>query len=230
MNRLATIFSILTTGGVLLAVVSGAMWAIAAIRHKETGAKTLFLVGLVIAVASFAMFLRSYDRDQHRAEATQSTSQEEQLQQEETEEPSELPEAPSNTPAPETPTEEPEQEPIAQPVNPLISITLDTHPVMNGPKTERIGTWASITTTKDFLQTVTDEQLHEYLSELDAEDYNWFNIFFDDGTGLYCMSGMDGTYIEYGTVDPEEGGAVEYIESAAKSIYLYADGKYSAQE
>lgn len=231
MSKLATIFSILTAGGVLLAVISGIMWAIAAIRHRETGAKTLLIIGLVIAAVSFAMFLRSYDRDQRRAEAVQSTStQEEQPQQESTETPAALPEEPSTTPEPEAETPAEEPEPAAQPVNPLISITLDTHPVMNGPKTERIGTWASITTTKEFLQTVTDEQLHEYLSELDADDYNWFNIFFEDGTGLYCMSGMDGTYIEYGTVDPEEGGAVEYIGPAAESIFLYADGKYSTAE
>ena len=40
MNRLATIFSIMTTAGVLLAAVSGAAWFIAALRHRETAAKS----------------------------------------------------------------------------------------------------------------------------------------------------------------------------------------------
>lgn len=48
---------------------------------------------------------------------------------------------------------------------------------MNGFKTERIGTWAYIETTKEFMAGVTDQQLYDFLSELSAEEYNWFNVF-----------------------------------------------------
>lgn len=69
MNRLATIFSIMTTAGVLLAAVSGAAWFIAALRHRETAAKSICLAGVIVAVLGFILFLRSYDSSLHQERA-----------------------------------------------------------------------------------------------------------------------------------------------------------------
>lgn len=101
---------------------------------------------------------------------------------------------------------------------------------MNGFKTERIGTWASITTTKEFLSSVTDEQLFQYLNKVAENKYNWINIFFEDGTGLYCMGSMSGYLLEYGNIDQDEGGAVEYIENVPNCIFTFIDGQYSTDE
>lgn len=197
-----------------MALISAAVWIAAAIRHKPTGAKTGVLVGVILAAVSLFMFARSYDpslRQDHQQEEPPTASTPAQGAQEEpTMEPVSTPEAggqettkPEPT-AQETPTEEPEQ----YPVNPLVLIPVQTRPVMNGTQTERIGTWAYIETTKAAMQEVTGRQLQLYLLGMNAEDYKWFNVFFEDGTGLYCMTGMDGYYVEYGAVDREEGGAV----------------------
>lgn len=97
---------------------------------------------------------------------------------------------------------------------------------MNGFKTEQIGTWAYIETTKAFMAGVTDQQLHDYLTGLSAEDYNWFNVFFEDGTGLWTISPV---FVEYGQADQDEGGSVEYIGDAEDCIFTFADGHYSAK-
>ncbi len=71
MNRLATIFSIVTTAGALLAAVSGLVWIIAALRHRETAAKALCIAGIIVAVVGFVLFLRSYDSSLHRPPRSQ---------------------------------------------------------------------------------------------------------------------------------------------------------------
>lgn len=115
MNRLATIFSIVTTAGVLLTAVSGAAWLIAALRHRETVAKSICLAGVIVAVLGFILFLRSYDSSLHQERTqepepptTQSVSPEQP--QEPAQGPVLGPEASTqgNTPAePQEPTEAP---------------------------------------------------------------------------------------------------------------------------
>lgn len=235
MNRLATIFSIVTAAGVLLTAVSGAAWLIAALRHRETAAKALCIAGIIVAVAGFVLFLRSYDNSLHQERTqepepptTQSVSPEQP--QEPAQGPVLGPEASiqGNTPTePQEPTEAP-QEPIqaAGAVNPLLALDVQTRPVMNGFKTERIGTWAYIETTKEFMAGVTDQQLYDYLSELSTLGYNWFNVFFEDGTGLWTISPV---LIEYGQADQDEGGSVEYIGDPEDCIFTFADGHYSTE-
>lgn len=237
MNRLATIFSIVTTAGVLLATVSGLVWIIAVLRHRETAAKALCIAGIIVAVVGFVLFLRSYDSSLHRARpqepeipAAQTAAQGQP--QEAPQEPMPGPEDsspgnPSSVPqepaeAPEKPVQEPAQ--AANEANPLFSLVVHTRPVMNGFKTERIGTWAYIDTTKEFMSSVTDQQFYDYLSELSAEGYNWFNVFFEDGTGLWTISPA---LIEYGQADQDEGGAVEYVGDPEDCIFTFADGRYS---
>lgn len=209
MNRLATIFSIITTAGVLLAAVSGLVWIIAALRHRETAAKALCIAGIIVAVVGFALFLRSYDSSLHRARPQEP----------------ETPATQTVTPVqPQEAAQEPEQ--AANEANPLLALEVQTRPVMNGFKTERIGTWAYIETTKEFMSSVTDQQLYDYLSELSAKSYNWFNVFFEDGTGLWCMSSLGGYYIEYGAVDEDEGGAVIHDSDVAIRYLRYENGAY----
>lgn len=233
MNKLATIFSIVTTVGLLLAAVSGVVWIISALRNRETVAKALCLAGLVVAVVGFVMFLRSYDSSLHRER-----SQEPQLpavQSETQGQPQEPAQGPVSEPVkePEGTTPTAPQEPIETPQgptqageseNPLDALPLQTRPVMNGFKTERIGTWAYIETTKSFMAGVTDQQLYDYLTGLSTEGYNWFNVFFEDGTGLWTFSPA---FIEYGKADQDEGGSVEYIGDASDCIFTFIDGQYS---
>lgn len=235
MNRLATIFSIMTTAGVLLAAVSGAAWFIAALRHRETVAKSICLAGVIVAVLGFILFLRSYDSSLHQERTqepepptTQSVSPEQP--QEPAQEPVTATEGSTqgNTlPEPQEPTEAP-QEPAqaASEINPLLALEVQTRPVMNGFKTERIGTWAYIETTKEFMAGVTDQQLYDFLSELSAEEYNWFNVFFEDGTGLWTISPV---FVEYGEADRNEGGSVEYIGEPEDCIFTFSDGHYSTE-
>lgn len=214
MNRLATIFSIVTTAGVLLTAVSGAAWLIAALRHRETVAKSICLAGVIVAVLGFILFLRSYDSSLHREQE---------------------PQAPViQTATPEQPQEPAQaaQEPAqaAETANPLSALAVQEHPVMNGFKTERIGTRASITTTKEFFSSATDEQVFQYLNEVAENEYNWINVFFEDGTGLYCIGSIGGYLLDYGIVDQDEGGAAEYIGEPEDCIFTFIDGQYSTSE
>ena len=214
MNRLATIFSIVTTAGALLAAVSGLVWIIAALRHRETAAKALCIAGIIVAVVGFVLFLRSYDSSLHRARpqepeipATQTAAQ---VQPQETaQEP--VP-APSGSQKGITPAEpqEPAQAaqeptPAANEANPLLALEVQTCPVMNGFKTE---------------------QIYDYLSEISTEGYNWFNVFFEDGTGLWTISPA---LIEYGQADRDEGGSVEYLGDPEDCIFTFSGGQYSTE-
>ncbi len=230
MNRLATIFSIVTTVGVLLAAVSGLVWIIAALRHRETAAKALCIAGIIVAVVGFVLFLRSYDSSLHQERTqepepptTQSASPE-QLQ-----EPVSGPEASTQEDIHEQqePAETPQKPAQAvEAENPLAALAVQEHPVMNGFKTERIGTWASIATTKEFFSDATDEQVFQYLNEAAENNYNWINVFFGDGTGLWCMSSMGGYYIEYGAMDEGEGGAVIHESDVTTRYFRYENGTY----
>lgn len=129
-----------------------------------------------------------------------------------------------DTPAPQKPQPQRKDESAAQTsVNPMLSLEIQEHPVMNGFQTERIGTWASVTVTKEFMSSVTDEQMYQYLEGLSEKEYNWFNVFFEDGTGLWTISPA---FIDYGEVDPDEGGSVEYVGEPEDCIYTFTDGQY----
>ena len=233
MNRLATIFSIVTTAGALLAAVSGLVWIIAALRHRETAAKALCIAGIIVAVVGFVLFLRSYDSSLHRARpqepeipATQTAAQ---VQPQETaQEPVPAPSGSQKGITPAEPQEPAAQEPTpaANEANPLLALEVQTCPVMNGFKTEQIGTWAYIETTKEFMSSVTDQQLYDYLSEISTEGYNWFNVFFEDGTGLWTISPA---LIEYGQADRDEGGSVEYLGDPEDCIFTFSGGQYSTE-
>lgn len=92
-----------------------------------------------------------------------------------------------------------------EPENPLETLQIEEHPLMNDGNTKQVGTWASVMTTKEFMSGVSDEQLYQYLNEISEKDYNWFNVFFEDGTGLdYGLAAL----IKYGPIDQEKGGSV----------------------
>lgn len=235
MNRLATIFSIVTTAGVLLAAVSGLVWIVAALRHRETAAKALCIAGIIVAVVGFILFLRSYDSSLHRARpqepeipATQTVAPVQP--QEAAQKPAPAPSGSQKGITPDGPQEPAQaaQGPAqaANEANPLFSLVVHTLPVMNGFKTAQIGTWAYIETTKEFMSGVTDQQLYDYLSELSTMGFNWFNVFFEDGTGLWTISPA---LIEYGQADRDEGGSVEYIGEPEDCIFTFSDGQYSTE-
>lgn len=224
MNRIATIYSITTTAGVAIALVSAVVWIIAAIRHRPTGAKVGVLVGLIIATVSLFLFVRSYDpslrppAEQDDPEPPSASQQQEAppptvTPQDEPESSDKGKDTTEHTPAPVEPSQATE--------NPLLTVEVQTRPVMNGTQTERIGTWAFIQTTKETAKAATPEQFQRYMTGLDAEDYNWFNVFFEDGTGLYIASGTAGTWVEYGAIDQEEGGAVTAPDGGSVRYFLF---------
>lgn len=214
MNRVATLFSIITTIGLVSAIVAAICWGLlAATHHEHTGARRALIIAAVVAVVGFLAFLKAYDptlsRRQAQAPAEKPVSAVEDAAQ-------------ADTPA----------EPLAAVVaqeeavegNPFLALTVETRPVMNGPGTERIGTWAFVEITKADMENVTGQQLHDFLESVSAEKYNWFNVFFEDGTGLYAFMP---SFVEYGAVGRDAGGAVEPTGDAGENVYLFTDGRYT---
>lgn len=94
--------------------------------------------------------------------------------------------------------------------NALLIAPVREAPVMNGFKTERIGTRAYVKVSKDDLKTITNEQYTTFVDTVVKDSgYNWFTIFCDDGTGI-CFAGSIGFFAEYGILD-EEGSITEVI-------------------
>lgn len=214
MNRAATIFSIITTAGLVAAIVSGVGWGLlAATHHEHTGARRVFILTAAVTVICFLAFLKAYDPalSQRHAQAPAG----EPVSAVETS-------ARADTQAAEAPDMEPQEE--TEGANPMLCLAVETRPVMNGTGAERIGTWAFVETTKAAMAEITDQQLHTYLTDISAEGYNWFNIFFEDGTGLYAT--MPG-FVEYGAVDKETGGTVEPTDDAGENVFLFTGERYS---
>lgn len=87
--------------------------------------------------------------------------------------------------------------------NVLMVATIREAKVLNGFKTESIGTRAYIEIAKDELKNVTNEQYAEFVDNAVTDSgYNWFTIFCDDGTGI-TFAGSMGFIAEYGVLDPE---------------------------
>lgn len=221
-----TFFSIIVILTPLVAVISAILWAISAAKKKETKAKRVLVISAILFIISFvgcAITAPPVDKTASDGQPSATQDMTPEQSQEPTQSLAPEPEGNSTTPPPE-PTET-----LEGITNPLPVLRIQEHPVMNGTKTDRIGTWASITTTKEFLSSVTDEQLFQYLNEVAENEYNWINVFFEDGTGLYCLGSMGGYLLEYGNVDRDEGGAVEYIGDISDCIYTFKDGTYSTE-
>ena len=81
--------------------------------------------------------------------------------------------------------------------NILMDAQIRECPVMNGTKTERIGTYAYIITDKELLKkTCSEADYIEFLNKrVKDSGYNWFTIVFEDNTGIQ----YGGSYIYQGT-------------------------------
>lgn len=234
---MSMLFFIIAFLGLIVAAVSGVAWIVGKLRHREPKARRVCIVAALVTVVSFVAFVATVEPVEKVEEppATGSTEPAQSDAQTATEPPTET-EPTVTTPAPEdtpqTTTEPPEETAPATSTSPevtepptastqppevteppaasepvAVNLPLQERPVMNGTGTERIGTWARIITTKEYLATIPGRALYEHLEALAGNDYNWVNVTFGDGTGLYCY--MDGYLIEYGCVDEKEGGAVE---------------------
>lgn len=228
-----TFFSIVVILSPIVAVISAILWVISAVRKRPTKAKRVLAVSAALFVISFigcALTAPPVDKTESDSEVPDAQNAVAEPAQEPVSAPSGNHEgiAPAESQEPIEGPQEPAQ--AAEPGNPLAALAVQEHPVMNGIKTERIGTWASITTTKEFFSNATDEQVFQYLNEVAENDYNWINVFFEDGTGLYCIGSMGGYMLDYGNVDQDEGGAVEYIGEPEECIFTYVDGRYSTGE
>lgn len=214
MNRAATLFSIITTIGLVSAIVAAVCWGLlAATHHEHTGARRALIIAAVVAVVGFLAFLKAYDHTLSRRQAKAPA-----------EEPVPAMEAAAQADTPAEPLAAAVAQEAAAKGNPFLVLTVETRPVMNGPGTERIGTWAFVEITKADAENVTGQQLHDLLESVAAEKYNWFNVFFEDGTGLYAIMP---SFVEYGLVDKENGGTVEPTGDAVENVYLFTDGRYS---
>lgn len=72
--------------------------------------------------------------------------------------------------------------------NPLMSALATEIPVINGSKTERIGTAAYILSDKSL---VTEAYLSEFASKrVEGSGYNWYMIKFPDETGIFFPGSM----------------------------------------
>lgn len=92
----------------------------------------------------------------------------------------------------------------------LYSAQISECPVMNGTKTERIGSYARIIMSKDDMKSLTPEQMFKFASDVIHPlqgEYNWFTIKMSDETGM-IFYGCDFTF-DYGTVDRD--GEIETV-------------------
>lgn len=227
MKTLYIITSNLTIGAAIAAAISFIVYIARRIAHA--GAKTprtlafcFFVAAVILWVVNFIAWKRGgadYLNDRTPEEATQQMTgkletagaagiSEDQEPTQET--------AQQIEPAETTPEEPPRAW--------ATLLAVQEHPVMNGPKTERIGTWASASSTKEYFEAIPAEDFRNYLIGIDAEGYNWFNVFFEDGTGIYYLTGTGGLLYERGAVDQEEGGAV--IWDGTEQYFQYQDGAY----
>lgn len=221
---MSTLFSVIFCFSFVVAVISGIAWIVQKIRHRETKARSVCMIAVLLAVVSIIVSGVTYDgpTKENAPPTVGSTEPAQSDAQTVTEPPAETqppvttpgqedaPQATTEpmeeaTPATSTPPEGTEPPAASEPVP--VNLPVQERPVMNGTGTERIGTWARIITTKEYLATIPGQALYEHLEAMAGNDYNWINVTFGDGTGLYCY--MDGYLIEYGCVDETEGGAVE---------------------
>lgn len=214
---MSTLFSVIFCFSFVVAVISSITWIVQKIRHIETKARRVCMISVPLAVVSIIVSGVTYDgptkeNDPPAVESTEPAQSDAQTPEETpttvtTPEPEDAPEATTEPPAASSPeqTQTPEETPTPEPAP--VNLPVQERPVMNGTGTERIGTWARIITTKEYLATISGRALYDYLEDMAGSDYNWVNVTFGDGTGLYCY--MDGYLIEYGCVDEKEGGAVE---------------------
>ena len=95
--------------------------------------------------------------------------------------------------------------PTAEPVinNPFLAAEVHEKDVMNGIKTDKIGTWAYIEIDKATAKASSQEDYSEFAkSKVSGSGYNWFSIIFEDGTGI-TFTGCYTYLSTYGTQDDE---------------------------
>ena len=69
----------------------------------------------------------------------------------------------------------------------LYNAQISECPVMNGSKTERIGSYGRIIMSKDDMKSLTSEQAFTFAQDVICSfsgEYNWFTIKMNDGTGM----------------------------------------------
>lgn len=106
------------------------------------------------------------------------------------------------------PESAPQPEPAPQPkhTNVFMDAMVSVQPVMNGIKTEKIGEYACIFVDKEIAKAAPVEDFVQFVHErVEASDYNWWLVRFEDGTGIHFVgnSGAFPTY--YGHFDDDSG-------------------------
>lgn len=120
---------------------------------------------------------------------------------------------------------------ISDPDNFLFTPKIIELPVVNAAG-NNIGTRAYIESSKILLfdDLEDNEQLASYIheffeKEVEGKGYNWFNIYFEDGSTLLFV-GANKLIIEY-TETPDDDGGISSLEA---TTYMYKDGAYRKAE
>lgn len=88
-------------------------------------------------------------------------------------------------------------------LNYLKQLKTRENPVMNGVKTERIGTYGFVKAQKDLMKEVSESEYIDFCNERVSDSgYNWFTIDFGDGTGI-VFAGSFSAVGTYGYIDEE---------------------------
>lgn len=117
----------------------------------------------------------------------------------------------------------------------LYNAQISECPVMNGTKTERIGSYGRIIMSKDDMKALTSGQFFKYAEEFVCSfqgTYNWFTIKFNDGTGIIfpgCFLSFDyGELNEYGEVENRLGAG--FMNASADGFDYYTVEELEAME
>ncbi len=87
--------------------------------------------------------------------------------------------------------------------NPFLAAETQEADVMNGAKTAKIGTWAYIEMKKASAKAASPEEYVEFARQrVSGQDYNWFSVLFEDGTGIQ-FTGCHTYLATYGQLDGE---------------------------
>lgn len=87
--------------------------------------------------------------------------------------------------------------------NPLINLQIQTANVLNGAKDTIIGERAFSSMDKQDIDKITLDQYSEFVeTKVKDSGYNWYSIFFEDGTGIQ-WNGSDPGNATYGKIDSD---------------------------
>lgn len=247
------VFSFLLLASMLAFAVAAVLLVLRAVKKKPKKPAVIAIAAsvLVFAVSSAGINATYHpspeqiaERDRQKTEEAARREAEETVQQEPQESdvqsvpaaPSDMePEPPSESEGSEQPSAPDEAAPVEDPIlgsydslteKILYTAEIVECPVMNGTKTERIGSYARIIMAKDDMKSLTSEQMFSFTQNVICSlqgEYNWFTIKMNDGTGMVfpgCILSFDyGVLAEDGTLEQHLGSGFANSDANAFDYY-----------